>query len=61
MTQWLRISFVMQRTQIPSLVWELRSHMPWSNQACLVQLERSYVMQLRPYTVKLKKNCQKFS
>ena len=25
--QWLRICLAMQGTQVPSLVWELRSHM----------------------------------
>ena len=29
--QWLRIHLAMQGTQVLSLVWELRSHMPWSN------------------------------
>ena len=29
--QWLRIHLPMQGTQVQSLVWELRSHMPRGN------------------------------
>ena len=29
--QWLRICPAMQGTQVPSLIGELRSHMPWDN------------------------------
>ena len=29
--QWLRVCLTMQRTQVQSLIGELRSHMPWSN------------------------------
>ena len=29
--QWLRMCLAMQRTQVQSLVWELRSHMLWGN------------------------------
>ena len=29
MVQWLKIHLPMQRMQVPSLVWELKSHTPW--------------------------------
>ena len=38
MVQWLRICLAMQRTWVQSLVGELRSHMPQSNSACVLQL-----------------------
>ena len=34
MAQWLRIHLAMQGKQVQSLVKELRSNMPQSNQAC---------------------------
>ena len=36
--QWLRTCLSMQGTWVWSLVRELRSHMPWGNQACTPQL-----------------------
>ena len=38
LVQWLRISHAMQRTQVRSLIWELRSHMPQSIWAGTSQL-----------------------
>ena len=29
--QWLRIPILVQRSQVQSLVWELKSHLPWSS------------------------------
>ena len=40
MAQWLRIHLAMQGKQVQSLVKELRSNMPQSNQACTSQLQR---------------------
>ena len=37
--QWLRICLAMQRTWVQSFVRELRSHMPWNNQTCVLQLK----------------------
>jgi len=39
MVQWLRIHLAMQRTQVQSLMGNLTSYMPWSNQAHTPQLE----------------------
>ena len=39
--QWLRVHFAMQRTCVPSLAEELRSHMLWATKLT-PQLERSH-------------------
>ena len=38
--QWLRILLSMQGTLVESLVRELRFHMPWDNQAYVLQQEK---------------------
>ena len=45
--QWSRICLPMQGTQVQPLVGELRSHMPWSNQAYVLLLLK------HPWTVHL--------
>ena len=40
MVQWLRIHQATQGTQVRSRVGELRSHVPWNNRACGLQLPK---------------------